>query len=686
MLAKVRKNGYVDLSYGNFVMDGLQPPEKPVPSTDKFISGEQQTVTIMGGALEEIALADQLAGNLWDTNLRAVVIKDPYSQWEPKEDDLALYGIQADHQTLRWYFIVDLSDGTADIFPKFDTPFYAYRCAEYNPRPIPVGGISAEELNHIRHEVISNLRLAETKSEMAEMKLQQKLAVAIKKGNTTKEESLKQKLLTVRNDVYTNFAANFLFDLIPVPSPEAVQDHADEPLNAQIAATALHLSEALRQQDGESDIEWEAGRIHNWIRDNACRRTRQSISGYGEAFRIVRRHLLPEMPANVALCEVTTAEQSNWPIGMKKPPVKLDLPHVTVKGPINKFMANIWHPVQDAPASTKYPTVIFKAWFKPDHTTIKAECASITELNSRKDVPAKKFWDYTKQFGQPRELHDWLQQYPALGRQVKIHRHIGERHDVLSRLDRVPYGYAAIAGGPGSGKTTLAEDIVLAVVSEPAHDAVITRVPSTTDEVVDHDVSQQSIDHGSQASRRDIEAEQVHEPIGTFAVGTAQMPDTWTFEAVAEPAQPIGKHDIPKVAWIGAENQLCDDAQVHLSAKAPDVLTLRARPWRTEMANMFSPCNTEPTLISTDEKPHATAQDERLAGHMNRRIRARYEKKSASRGPMTISQYAKNIAQADSDTWALYLSAYRQKFTDPEAFSLNREENEQSSRDLLTHA
>ena len=71
-------------------------------------------------------LANTLAERLWERTLEAVVIKDPYSRWESEKNDLQVYGIHADHQPLRWYFIVDLSNGVADLFPKPNVPFQPY--------------------------------------------------------------------------------------------------------------------------------------------------------------------------------------------------------------------------------------------------------------------------------------------------------------------------------------------------------------------------------------------------------------------------------------------------------------------------------------------------------------------------------------------------------------------------------
>lgn len=179
MLAQVRRTGYAGLSYDSFVMENLKHPDKPVPSTSLFLDGEQQTVSVMGGAIEEITLQNDVASKLCNTVLQAVVIKDTYSLWTPKDDDLKVYGISADYQPLRWYFIVDISNGVADIFPDVDVPFHAYLRVEYEDRPMPSVIFSSESLIQTRRGIIQALRLAETKGEMQERPCQAQVDKAI---------------------------------------------------------------------------------------------------------------------------------------------------------------------------------------------------------------------------------------------------------------------------------------------------------------------------------------------------------------------------------------------------------------------------------------------------------------------------------------------------------------------------
>ncbi|UZP43880.1 hypothetical protein NXS19_011692 [Fusarium pseudograminearum] len=131
------------LSYDNFVMEDLKHPNKPVPSTSLFLDGEQQTVPMIGGAIEEITLQNDLASKLWNT-------------------------AQPDK--------------------------------------------------------------------------------AIEQENEAKQDTLQERLASVRDNVYTNIAAESLYSRITVPSPAAIEQHAEQPVNVQLAATALDLEAHLRQR------------------------------------------------------------------------------------------------------------------------------------------------------------------------------------------------------------------------------------------------------------------------------------------------------------------------------------------------------------------------------------------------------------------------------------------------------
>ncbi|EWG38994.1 hypothetical protein FVEG_02024 [Fusarium verticillioides 7600] len=52
----------------------------------------------------------------------------------------------------------------------------------------------------------------------------------------------------------------------------------------------------------------------------------------------------------------------------------------------------------------------------------------------------------------------------------------------------------------------------------------------------------------------------------------------------------------------------------------------------------------------------------------------------------TLSEYAKRLARENPAEWNDYLDAYHQKITDPKAFILNQDDNEQHARQLLIYA
>ncbi|GKU05926.1 hypothetical protein FLAG1_06334 [Fusarium langsethiae] len=151
-------------------------------------------------------------------------------------------------------------NGVADMFPDVDIPFHAYLRVEYYVRPLLSVAPSFEQLRQMTLEVIRTLGFVETKGLMQERSCQAKLEKAIQKEDEAKQDTLRERLLNIRDDVYINVAAERLFSMIPAPSPEAIRDHSDKPLDVQLAATALDLAAKLRQRHDKSDFDWD-GRI-----------------------------------------------------------------------------------------------------------------------------------------------------------------------------------------------------------------------------------------------------------------------------------------------------------------------------------------------------------------------------------------------------------------------------------------
>ncbi|GKU20154.1 unnamed protein product [Fusarium langsethiae] len=103
--------------------------------------------------------------------------------------------------------------------------------------------------------------------------------------------------------------------------------------------------------------------------------------------------LLPTLP-------YARLPRSNWPLGMKNQSLK------------------------ENRAKTEHRTLSFQAWFQPDDTSVKAECAAVTDFNALSDVPANDFWEYAQRFGNFKDPQNWLARYPTLGRQVSDHQHV----------------------------------------------------------------------------------------------------------------------------------------------------------------------------------------------------------------------------------------------------------------------
>ncbi|KAF4989394.1 hypothetical protein FDECE_14727 [Fusarium decemcellulare] len=115
-LTDTRDGNYKDLT---FLGHTSERPDRPVPATTIFHTGEHRTVTLLAGAANELRrMHDQRAKVLLDTPKPAVFIKGPFSNWSPRPDDLQEYGITADgtltHHWVAMYIDDDISNAHSD--------------------------------------------------------------------------------------------------------------------------------------------------------------------------------------------------------------------------------------------------------------------------------------------------------------------------------------------------------------------------------------------------------------------------------------------------------------------------------------------------------------------------------------------------------------------------------------------
>ncbi|KAF5570094.1 hypothetical protein FPHYL_1510 [Fusarium phyllophilum] len=80
---------YADLTFGNLGhIDPDDRPDRPNKAVTFFIGTEHRTVALIASAAEEQEMQDHRASTLLSTPIRAVVWRDEFSSWKPKNNDL----------------------------------------------------------------------------------------------------------------------------------------------------------------------------------------------------------------------------------------------------------------------------------------------------------------------------------------------------------------------------------------------------------------------------------------------------------------------------------------------------------------------------------------------------------------------------------------------------------------------
>ncbi|KAM0557086.1 hypothetical protein ACHAPJ_005349 [Fusarium lateritium] len=131
-------------------------------------------------------------------------------------------------------------------------------------------------------------------------------------------------------------------------------------------------------------------------------------------------------------------------------------------------------------ALKNYTSFQANIYYKPDATTVIAECDAITAMNSRTEAANKplavRLGNHSTAFTSSPIMLNFLEKFPVLARAYREGQFDGEVQCLVEALRSVPFGWAFITGGPGSGKTTTVMRIVAAAVSGPVE---MCKIPDT---------------------------------------------------------------------------------------------------------------------------------------------------------------------------------------------------------------
>ncbi|KAF5005856.1 hypothetical protein FDECE_7730 [Fusarium decemcellulare] len=305
----------------------------------------------------------------------------------------------------------------------------------------------------------------------------------------------------------------------------------------------------------------------------------------------------------------------------------------------------------------------------------------------------------------------------------------GESKGAVESLMKVPFGYAFITGGPGSGKTSLALRIVKAVVSDGVDQAafnvpddkpddegdgesesVISKTVADTQDAGWGDTAANTTEgpwdekmdaleeSDDQGWTRDPDAQAWEEPTATAYDMEAET-DAAALDFTVSPGFYLKEHDTPsaeapksevnltaKAAWIAPSNTLVDDATRRAHRECPDKIVVQVLSWKVEMDNLMSAEPAQAHLINTAEAPLASSASRLLAEHTNGYAMTCFEERSPSKVFRSLSEFARTVAEQEGDKWSDYWKAINEKLHDPDTFVLNKQDHDEVFQKLMERA
>ncbi|KAH6968675.1 P-loop containing nucleoside triphosphate hydrolase protein [Fusarium avenaceum] len=388
-----------------------------------------------------------------------------------------------------------------------------------------------------------------------------------------------------------------------------------------------------------------------------------SVTGTGPEYYATRIPLPAGTQANLALFSVVTGRQANWTPGLVKPPILSKIPTMKPSGKLHVALNNMFKPgffdkekgkfIRASPTVKGYPRVLVNVYYKPDATTVQAECRSITLMNARSEsdnqTRATGFFQWSNSFQARPAVYNFLQRFPGLARAFDAGEFTDEVSLLVEALGAVPYGWAFVTGGPGSGKTTTAMSLVQAVISGSTNVAVAVNQ------------EKQDADDDSDADDVDFKDEGNTEEAEEESAGNA------------------------KVAWTAGKNKLADDAARRASLACPDKVVVRVLPWKREFSNLTRINDVEPRVTNTSANPTVTGAIIGLSKHTESYKAREFEDTHATRVHASLSEMARRIVRNKPDDWPLILAARQEAREDLEAYALNRVKHEEAYHKLLEH-
>ncbi|KIL96251.1 hypothetical protein FAVG1_00995 [Fusarium avenaceum] len=380
---------------------------------------------------------------------------------EAKETDLDVYGITGDGIFRHHWVVIHLDKDFATSVPDIGHSCVFFLRVSHRERELPNVALSATQVSKIVKSMVWRFKLAETKSSNILLSMEKEAEAARSNDDETKAQYLEGLIDQKSENSFIQIAGQSIFELLRFPSSKSVTHLPKDAPSVQRAHTASLLALKLRQNEGEYDPAWFS-RIQAWVTKSASTTRIMSVIGRGLEYQATRIPLPTGTQANLAIFSVVTGRQTNWPPGLVKPPVLSKIPTIKPSRKLHYALNNMFKPGYYDKEEGKF--------------VLKAECRSITLMKSPSEsgdqTRATSFFQWSDNFQARPVVYNFLQRFPGLARAFDAGEFNEEVSFLVEALKAVPYGWAFVTGGPGSGKTTSAMSLVRAIISASTNVAI----------------------------------------------------------------------------------------------------------------------------------------------------------------------------------------------------------------------
>ncbi|KAG5941964.1 hypothetical protein E4U53_007311 [Claviceps sorghi] len=639
-------NDLANFDYSSCVVDDLQRPERPVPRLTHFMSMDQYTVTQIFGAADVSFRDKTLAAACRNTLVQCRLIPIAASEWTPAEDDLEVFGIQADGQPTKFLVSIAFDKKLQAIMPDIDERVKMVFNLEHRCHALPnlmgddtlrrrIAAGLIDQLIAARQR--SALNVAEEKQQHDNTRRKERVAQrsavfddtgaveALESGSDEEDEfDEKGRLLESFCREASRYIEPFIKSEISVRDREI---HASLTDKAILSYRVLDLARRCFQNQDEGDADYQR-RIRALFDDGTFAPSTPEPELFGAPWS-GRRVVQPRSskPKSDFFFLVQRPKQQGWP-------APFSAPFISVTTADRFTNPSGWQEFFQLCVET--PPLPAFIWRDVDEATSKAEANAVRAMHNLKKSSPRSLWFEWLPFMSPKfpteAQLNLLTIFPGLQRALTEGVFSDKETSYVQAFQNCKGGVAFVAGVPGAGKTTFIMKVSFAISSDRCLlDGVSAMKP-------------------------------VSPPDGVVSLHSQPVVDS--FDVIEDDTSPFANVLRTRVVFAGAQNVQLDDAlDKWVATYSQDVM--RVYSYDMEMRHVFKPVVTPTILVPGNASSHFQTSCVEL---VNMTEKNNWERCNPSLSPFSLSSLIKVEARSNPLRWSDILEGIEARQKEPLTF------------------